>query len=170
MAENVGAAVVSTAAVLLTPVPGIDLLADWGAISIDAAVGAADAAALGDEAVADDAAPGDAAAGPGDAGAAPADASAPADAGSPGSGDAPSESVDSDAPTCNSFAGGTLVLMADGPSKPIDQVKVGDKIENSTPDGLAPQTHTVTALHITQTDRAFDDVTVSTPTGSAGSR
>src|SRR5207253_2136520 len=34
---------------------------------------------------------------------------------------------------CHSFAGSTGVLMADGGSKAIDQIKVGDHVENSVP-------------------------------------
>jgi RHS repeat-associated protein len=67
----------------------------------------------------------------------------------------------------NSFAGSTPVVMADGTSKPIDQVKVGDKVENASPDGLFVQQHTVTAVHVTDSDRAFDDLTVGTPSGPA---
>ncbi len=70
----------------------------------------------------------------------------------------------------NSFAGTTPVLMADGTSKPIDQIKVGDKIANNVPGadpGTTDQTHVVTAIHITYTDRDYTDVTVATPQGPA---
>ena len=70
----------------------------------------------------------------------------------------------------NSFAGSTMVLMADGSLKPIDQIKVGDKIANNLPGadpGTKNQTHTVTAVHITYTDTQFTDVTISTPHGPA---
>jgi len=64
----------------------------------------------------------------------------------------------------NSFTGNTLVEMADGTTKPIDKVKVGDEIRNAEP-GAAPgskdQTHAVTALHITHTDHDYTDVTVA---------
>ncbi|WP_285490137.1 polymorphic toxin type 43 domain-containing protein, partial [Amycolatopsis taiwanensis] len=65
----------------------------------------------------------------------------------------------------NSFAGDTPVLMADGSTKPIEQVKVGDKILNARPDNDKTETHTVTAIHITDTDRDFVDVTITTPDG-----
>ncbi|WP_409183710.1 RHS repeat-associated core domain-containing protein [Amycolatopsis sp. VS8301801F10] len=65
----------------------------------------------------------------------------------------------------NSFAGDTPVLMADGTMKPIEQVKVGDKVRNAEPDNTSTEIHTVTALHITDTDRDFVDVTIATPNG-----
>ncbi|WP_406642538.1 Hint domain-containing protein [Amycolatopsis sp. WGS_07] len=67
--------------------------------------------------------------------------------------------------TRNSFAGSTPVLMADGTMKPIEQVKVGDKVRNAEPDNANTEIHTVTAVHITDTDRDFVDVTVATPGG-----
>jgi hypothetical protein len=70
--------------------------------------------------------------------------------------------------TCtNSFIGTTPVLMADGTSKPIDQVEVGDKITNAQPDSSTTQTDTVTAVHITYTDHDYDQLTIATPTGPA---
>jgi RHS repeat-associated protein len=68
----------------------------------------------------------------------------------------------------NSFAGTTKVLLAGGKSKPIDQVKAGDKIANALPGtdlGTQDQTHIVTAIHITTTDHDYTDVTTTTPTG-----
>ncbi|MFC0038644.1 RHS repeat-associated core domain-containing protein [Actinomadura rayongensis] len=69
---------------------------------------------------------------------------------------------------CHSFAGATKVLMADGSSKPIDQIKVGDKIANAAagvPKGTRDKTNTVTAVHVTHTDRNYTDVTIATPDG-----
>ncbi|QYN18942.1 hypothetical protein K1T34_40650 [Amycolatopsis sp. DSM 110486] len=57
--------------------------------------------------------------------------------------------------------------MADGSSKAIDQVHVGDKVTNSEPDGHDAEQHVVTAVHVTTTDKSFDDLTFSTPDGSA---
>lgn len=65
----------------------------------------------------------------------------------------------------NSFAGDTPVLMADGSTKPIEEVKVGDKILNADPDSSDTEVHTVTDLHITDTDHDFVDVTIATPDG-----
>ncbi|WP_432855287.1 Hint domain-containing protein [Amycolatopsis sp. CA-161197] len=68
--------------------------------------------------------------------------------------------------TCrNSFSGGTPVLMADGSTKQIEDVKVGDKVRNAEPDDSSTEIHTVTALHITDTDRDFVDVIIATPDG-----
>jgi RHS repeat-associated protein len=69
--------------------------------------------------------------------------------------------------TRNSFAGSTPVLMADGTNKPIDQVQVGDHVEDAAPDGLFRQHHRVTAIHVTYTDRAFDDITIGAAGGTA---
>ena len=73
--------------------------------------------------------------------------------GTPQAGREPPES-----PACNSFTGNTGVLMADGTVKPIDQVKVGDEIENSVPGQSGTQTNAVTAVIVTTTDRDFVDV------------
>ena len=67
--------------------------------------------------------------------------------------------------TGNSFIGNTPVLMSDGTTKPIDQVKVGDKITNAQPDSATTETDTVTAVHVTYTDRDYDQLTIATPDG-----
>jgi hypothetical protein len=64
---------------------------------------------------------------------------------------------------CNSFAGATLVLMADGSAEPISEVKPGDSVRNTLPDagpGSADQSHEVTAVHVTKSDREYVDVTI----------
>ncbi|MEW2505946.1 Hint domain-containing protein [Amycolatopsis sp. NPDC047767] len=55
--------------------------------------------------------------------------------------------------------------MADGSKKPIEDVKVGDLVRNAQPDNSNTEINTVTALHITDTDRDFVDVTITTPAG-----
>jgi hypothetical protein len=65
----------------------------------------------------------------------------------------------------HSFAGENPVLMADGTSKPISQVKAGDEVENAEPGSVDTQRHTVTAIYVTDTDRDFVDVSVVTPVG-----
>jgi RHS repeat-associated protein len=65
----------------------------------------------------------------------------------------------------NSFTGDTPVLMADGTSKPIAEVKVGDEVKNAEPDDSFIEHHVVTALHVTEDDHDFVDVTVSTSAG-----
>ncbi|MFI9381437.1 RHS repeat-associated core domain-containing protein [Kutzneria sp. NPDC052558] len=69
--------------------------------------------------------------------------------------------------SCNSFAAGTAVLMADGSSKPIQDVRVGDRITNKDPDTGQVQTHNVVATHITDDDHDFVDLTVQTPSGTS---
>jgi hypothetical protein len=116
---------------------------DVGVATLDAAMATAGAADVSSEATAAD------------------EAAAEADA---------EESANSEADsTCtpNSFSGNTTVLMADGSSKPIDRLKIGDQVENAAPDGLFPQRHTVTAVHVTDTDRAFDNLTKTSPSGTA---
>ncbi|MFC0547271.1 polymorphic toxin type 24 domain-containing protein [Kutzneria chonburiensis] len=65
----------------------------------------------------------------------------------------------------NSFAADTAVLMADGSQRPIQDVKVGDKITNADPETTTSQQHTVTAIHVTDTDRDFTSLSVATANG-----
>jgi hypothetical protein len=70
---------------------------------------------------------------------------------------------------CDSFSGDTQVLLADGKSKPIEQVKVGDEIANGLPgqdSDAKNKTHKVTAVHVTRTDRDYTDITVTTDDGT----
>jgi hypothetical protein len=62
------------------------------------------------------------------------------------------------------------VLMADGNTKPIDKVHVGDTLTNAQPGtaiGAKDQHHHVTALHVTLDDRAYTDVTIAAGHGLA---
>jgi RHS repeat-associated protein len=72
-------------------------------------------------------------------------------------------------PVNHSFTGSTKVLMADGTTEPIDQIKVGDKIENAVPGANGTQDNTVTAVIVTYTDHDFVDVTVA-PVGRDSAR
>ncbi|MBS2963234.1 hypothetical protein KGA66_09265 [Actinocrinis puniceicyclus] len=67
---------------------------------------------------------------------------------------------------CHSFTGNTPVLLADGTTKPIDQIKVGDRITDAVPGEMNNQAHTVSAVIVTATDHDFADVAV-TPTRAA---
>jgi hypothetical protein len=67
---------------------------------------------------------------------------------------------------CHSFAGGTRVLMANGTTEPIAEVRAGDRIENARPGG-GNEVHTVDQVHVTTTDADFVDVVVTTPEGVA---
>jgi RHS repeat-associated protein len=64
-----------------------------------------------------------------------------------------------------SFVGTTAVLMADGSSEPIEDVQIGDKVTNAVPGDKVTEQHTVTAVHVTDTDRSFVDLTIATPDG-----
>ncbi|MFI9384803.1 Hint domain-containing protein [Kutzneria sp. NPDC052558] len=85
----------------------------------------------------------------------------------------PSAAKEEESPACpikHSFVGSTGVLMADGSTKPISQVKVGDQVTNSVPGDATLQTHAVQKVIVTQTDRDFVDLTVkklSTALGKA---
>jgi hypothetical protein len=57
--------------------------------------------------------------------------------------------------------------MADGHTKPIEQVKIGDQVRDAVPGDSAVRTHTVQAVIVTRTDHDFVDVTV-VPTQRAG--
>lgn len=68
----------------------------------------------------------------------------------------------------NSFAGSTNVQMVDGTTKPIDKIKVGDKVTNTLPGvdrGTRDKGHTVRAVHVTYNDHQYTDVTIVTPVG-----
>ncbi|MFJ8813037.1 polymorphic toxin-type HINT domain-containing protein [Amycolatopsis thermoflava] len=54
---------------------------------------------------------------------------------------------------------------ADGSTKPIAALKLGDEITNAEPDDPNTQKHVVTAIHITDDDRDFATVTIATPNG-----
>ncbi|MBR7837452.1 hypothetical protein KDL01_29505 [Actinospica durhamensis] len=100
-------------------------------------------------------------------GSAATDVSEPTGSGSPANGEGDPANDTTGCPSApNSFTASTPVLMADGTTKAISQVKVGDQIENSIPGQSGVQTNTVTAVEVVQTDHDFVDVTVKpvTPT------
>lgn len=65
----------------------------------------------------------------------------------------------------HSFAVGTRVLMADCTTQPIEDIKVGDRVENAQPGSTTPQQHRVDQTHVTTTDVDFTDVTIMTAGG-----
>jgi RHS repeat-associated protein len=71
-----------------------------------------------------------------------------------------------DAAGCHSFAPTTAVLLANGTTKPIKDVKVGDQVTATDPTTGATTARTVTALHDNR-DRVLTDVTVSTAGAAA---
>jgi len=70
-------------------------------------------------------------------------------------------------PPCpkHSFAPNTPVLMADGSSKRIDQVQVGDRVLATDPETGKTKAQKVTALHVNR-DTELVDLTVTTPEGA----
>jgi hypothetical protein len=65
----------------------------------------------------------------------------------------------------NSFAPGTNIAMADGTTKPIDQVKTGDQVITTDPNTGNTTSKTVTATHINN-DTDLADITVRDGQGS----
>jgi RHS repeat-associated protein len=61
---------------------------------------------------------------------------------------------------CNSFAPATAVLMANGSTKPIGQIQLGDKVLATDPETDKSTAKPVTALH-DDIDRDFVDLTVA---------
>lgn len=68
----------------------------------------------------------------------------------------------------NSFDADTPVLMADGSEKPIEQVLVGDEVRAAEPNADTEVVRTVSAVHVTDEDKDFVEVTVETPDGPKG--
>lgn len=69
--------------------------------------------------------------------------------------------------SCNSFATGTAVLMADGSTLPIERVRVGDRVLAGDPDTGGTRPEPVTALITGQGQKDLVDVTVRTDDGTA---
>lgn len=76
-------------------------------------------------------------------------------------------SVDDSPCPGHSFSAATEVLMADGSTKAIADVRVGDLVENAEPGG-ANQVHRVDEVHKTTTDTDFVDVVVATAASGGG--
>ncbi|KOU70263.1 hypothetical protein ADK61_35420 [Streptomyces sp. XY66] len=79
-------------------------------------------------------------------------------------GGARARSGESAAPSCtkqNRFPTGTRVQMADGTSKAIEDVRVGDKVLATDPQTGETAPKTVTAAIITPDDKEFTDLTLS---------
>ncbi|WP_269783582.1 LamG-like jellyroll fold domain-containing protein [Streptomyces sp. QHH-9511] len=67
--------------------------------------------------------------------------------------------------TPHSFTGSTGVLLADGTTKPISKVKVGDYVLTAEPGKKKKEKHRVKRVIVTKTDRNYVDVVVSTKSG-----
>ena len=68
----------------------------------------------------------------------------------------------------HSFSPGTKVLMADGSAKPIEDVRVGDKVKATDPETGVTAAKPVTMLHLNR-DRDLTDVTVAAAPAKAAS-
>ncbi|WP_412794223.1 LamG-like jellyroll fold domain-containing protein [Streptomyces sp. MS06] len=71
---------------------------------------------------------------------------------------------------CHSFTAGTRVLMANGTTKAISQVKVGDTVANSVPGAKGVEAHKVTDVIVTKTDHDFVDLTIRKTASSTAER
>ncbi|MCX5607576.1 LamG domain-containing protein [Streptomyces sp. NBC_00047] len=67
--------------------------------------------------------------------------------------------------TPHSFTGMTGVLLANGTSKPISEVKVGDYVLTAEPGKKEKEKHRVKEVIVTKTDRDYVDVVVATKDG-----
>ncbi|MEV6200581.1 LamG-like jellyroll fold domain-containing protein [Streptomyces sp. NPDC051771] len=65
----------------------------------------------------------------------------------------------------HSFTGKTPVLMADGKTKEIAQVKAGDKVMTAEPGKKTKEVHEVKEVIVTKTDRDYVDVSIATKSG-----
>ncbi|MEX5637949.1 Hint domain-containing protein, partial [Parafrankia sp. FMc2] len=67
----------------------------------------------------------------------------------------------------NSFDGDTPVLLADGTTTPIRNIKIGDRVLATNPDTGRTEPHTVTHLIVGTGDKHLVDITVDTRDGPA---
>ncbi|MEU9704815.1 polymorphic toxin-type HINT domain-containing protein [Streptomyces sp. NPDC047981] len=61
----------------------------------------------------------------------------------------------------NSFVAGTAVLLADGSTKPIEDVEVGDEVLATDPETGQTEKRSATAVIFTATDKTFVELTVA---------
>lgn len=66
---------------------------------------------------------------------------------------------------CHSFGAGTAVVLANGSTKAINQVKPGDFVLTAEPGTDQKEKHKVTKVHVTTHDRDFVTVTIATKQG-----
>jgi hypothetical protein len=64
-------------------------------------------------------------------------------------------------PVRHSFTAGTLVLLAGGATKRIDQVKVGDTVADAAPGVSSGEAHTVQRVIVTRNDHDFVDLSIA---------
>ncbi|MFJ4786312.1 polymorphic toxin-type HINT domain-containing protein [Streptomyces sp. NPDC088794] len=68
-------------------------------------------------------------------------------------------------PECHSFLPGTKVLLAGGGTKPIEKVKLGDKVVTTDAKTGRTTVREVAGTIVTEDDKSFSDLTVKTPAG-----
>ncbi|MEU6380316.1 DddA-like double-stranded DNA deaminase toxin [Streptomyces sp. NPDC046909] len=66
----------------------------------------------------------------------------------------------------NCFLAGTKVLLADGSSKNIEDIELGDEVLSTDPETGETSPQPVTALISTEADKHLNELTVESPTGS----
>ncbi|WP_031487967.1 polymorphic toxin-type HINT domain-containing protein [Streptomyces bicolor] len=66
---------------------------------------------------------------------------------------------------CHSFLPGTKVLLAGGGTKPIEKVKLGDKVVTTDPKNGKTTVREVAGTIVTEDDKHFSDLTVISPSG-----
>ncbi|MEW2608444.1 polymorphic toxin-type HINT domain-containing protein [Streptomyces sp. NPDC047916] len=66
---------------------------------------------------------------------------------------------------CRCFLAGTEVLMADGTKRAIEDVRAGDEVLTTDPETGKSAKRRVTKLIITEDDKHFNELTLSTPNG-----
>ncbi|MFI9612077.1 polymorphic toxin-type HINT domain-containing protein [Streptomyces sp. NPDC052023] len=66
---------------------------------------------------------------------------------------------------CHSFLPGTKVLLANGHTKPIEKVVLGDKVVTTDPETGKTTTREVAGTIVTEDDKSFSDLTVKTASG-----
>ncbi|MFI1066991.1 ricin-type beta-trefoil lectin domain protein [Streptomyces spororaveus] len=66
---------------------------------------------------------------------------------------------------CDSFVAGTKVLLANGTSKPIEQLAVGDEVQAVDPETNETGAKAVTATIYTEDDKKYTDVSIQTDDG-----
>lgn len=66
---------------------------------------------------------------------------------------------------CNCFLAGTDVLMADGKTKNIEEIKIGDEVRAADPETGEMRTRKVTRLISVDSDKHFNKLSIATPDG-----
>ncbi|MFJ8189393.1 polymorphic toxin-type HINT domain-containing protein [Streptomyces sp. NPDC096094] len=68
-------------------------------------------------------------------------------------------------PSCKCFLAGTKVLMADGETKEIENIQIGDEVVATDSETGETRLRKVTRLIVTEDDKYFNELTIETPTG-----